>query len=331
MTIVFYISKYLFQYTRDEFYSPSFDFLSLIAPEYIELVKLSFQKHIKHEEVETYEYALITKDGRRIEAIITTKLINYDGAAAILGIVTDITERKQAEAKLEQTMAELERSNSELEQFASIASHDLQQPLRVVTGYLQRLSRRYKGKLDADADECIAYALDGANRMRTLINDLLEYSRVGSHSKNFKPTDCEAVLSRTLTYLQLAIEESSAAVTHDPLPTVMGDDLQLCQVFQNLIGNAIKFCRVQPPHIHVSAEQNGNYWVFSVCDNGIGIDPQYTDSIFEIFKRLHSSVEYPGTGIGLAICKKIVERHGGRIWVESEPGNGSTFYFTIKE
>jgi light-regulated signal transduction histidine kinase (bacteriophytochrome) len=241
----------------------------------------------------------------------------------------EITDRKRAEEMLVQQAEELARSNAELEQFAYVASHDLQEPLRMVTSHLQLLEQRYKGKLNANANEFIAYAIDGATRMQMTIEDLLAYSRVGMWGEDFEPTDCEAVLAHTLADLQVAIEESGAVVTHDPLPMVMADDLQLGQVFQNLIGNAIKFRGEEPPRVHVSAQQEGDEWVFSVRDNGIGIDPEYADCIFEIFQRLHTWEEYPGAGIGLATCKKIMERHGGRIWVESQPREGSTFYFTI--
>lgn len=247
----------------------------------------------------------------------------------VLGYTDDITESKQAEEKLKLTLDDLGRSNQELEQFAYVASHDLQEPLRMVSSYTQLLARRYQGKLDAAADEFIAYAVDGANRMQRLINDLLTYSRVGTRAKPIEPTDCTAVLDQALANLKAAIEKGSAVVTHDPLPIVMADELQLVQLLQNLIGNAIKFHVEKPPCIHVSAEQKGSEWVFSVRDNGIGIDPKYVERIFVLFQRLHTREEYAGTGIGLAICKKIVERRGGRIWVESQPGMGSTFYFTI--
>jgi light-regulated signal transduction histidine kinase (bacteriophytochrome) len=253
----------------------------------------------------------------------------YQQGQAAIFVGVDITERKRAEEKLKLTLADLERSNKELEQFAYVASHDLQEPLRMVSSYTQLLARRYQSQLDAAANEFIAFAVDGANRMQALINDLLAYSRVGTLGKEFEPADCTAVLDRTLANLKAAIEKSSAVVTHDLLPTVMADNLQLVQLFQNLIGNAIKFHGEEPPRVHVSAEQKGNEWVFSIRDNGIGIDPRYAERIFVIFQRLHTREEYPGTGIGLAICKKIVERHGGRIWVESQPGIGSTFYFTI--
>ncbi len=244
-------------------------------------------------------------------------------------LVEDITERELAEVALALHTKELERSNAELARFAHVASHDLQEPLRTVTSYVQLLERRYQGQLDADADEFINYAVKGAARMQQLIVDLLAFSRLDSRAKEFSRVDCNDPLGQALSNLKAAIREAGAAVTHDPLPTVVGDPSQLASLFQNLIGNAIKFRGEEPPRIHVSAESSSKEWTFSVRDNGIGIDPKYGERIFIIFQRLHRTDEYPGTGVGLALCKKIVERHGGRIWVESRPGEGSTFHFTI--
>lgn len=248
--------------------------------------------------------------------------------ARIEGTFIDVTERVRAEEALKKTLEALERSNQELEQFAYVASHDLQEPLRMVSSYTQLLAQRYRGELDADANEFIGFAVDGANRMQQLINDLLAYSRVNTRGGPFDPTDCSTALGRARANLSVAIEESGALVTNDDLPTLWADKTQLVQVFQNLIGNAIKFRGEQPPRVHVSARQEGDEWLFSIRDNSIGIDAQYFERIFVIFQRLHGR-EHTGTGIGLAICQRIVERHGGRIWVESEPGKGSIFYFTI--
>lgn len=236
-----------------------------------------------------------------------------------------------ARQRLEQSVAELGRSNAELQQFAYVASHDLQEPLRMVSSYTQLLAKRYKGKLDADADDFIAFAVDGASRMQRLIQDLLAYSRVSTRGFDRRRTHMENALEQATDNLRLAVKEAGAVVTHDQLPAVMADERQLTQLFQNLLGNAIKFRGEEPPLIHVSAKRLDNDWVFSVQDNGIGIDPQYADRIFIIFQRLHNREEYPGTGIGLAICRRIVERHGGRIWVESAPGKGATFSFTLPD
>jgi signal transduction histidine kinase len=231
--------------------------------------------------------------------------------------------------ELEERTLQLENSNKELEQFAYIASHDLQEPLRMVASYTQLLAKRYQGQLDEKADRYIAYAVDGAKRMQQLITDLLAFSRVTTQARQLIPTDCHAVLQLALTNLRVSISESGAEVTYDPLPTVLAEGAQLTQVFQNLIGNSLKFRGDKTPHVHISAVNNGTEWTFAVRDNGIGIDQQHAEKIFVMFQRLHTREEYPGTGIGLAIVKKIVERHGGRIWVESEVGKGTTFLFTI--
>ena len=242
---------------------------------------------------------------------------------------TEISKRKETEKALQLTLSELERSNAELQQFAYIASHDLQEPLRMISSYLQLLERRYKGELGQDADDFIAFAVDGAKRMQGLINDILQLSRLGTQEKSLQTTDCGAVFHQALTNLRASIEDCCAEVTHDPLPMTKADPTQLVQLFQNLLGNAIKFRGGKDPRIHISAQPKGNEWLLSVGDNGIGIDHRYSDRIFGIFQRLHGRGEYSGTGIGLAICRKIVEGHGGRIWVQSQPGKGATFFFTL--
>ena len=238
-------------------------------------------------------------------------------------------ERRKAMEKLKRTTVDLERSNTELQQFAYVASHDLTEPLRMVVSYLELLGSRAQGKLGEEEREFIGYASDGARRMQHLIQDLLAYARVDTRGRPLEPTDCERVLATVLANLKLAITESQAVVEHDPLPTVEGDVMQLTQVFQNLIGNAIKFRGKEAPRIHIGARRQNGEWIFQVKDNGIGIDPRNFERIFVLFQRLHTRQEYPGTGMGLAICKKIIERHGGRIWVESATGKGTTFLFTI--
>ena len=246
-------------------------------------------------------------------------------------VAWEISDRKRSEEHVRKLNQELQRSNEELELFAYVASHDLQEPLRMVTSYMQLLEKRYAGQLDNDAKEFIDFAVDGADRMHVMINDLLTLSRVGTRGKPFKPVDSGKILDQAIADLGVAIGESGAEVTHGPLPHVMADPGQLAQLFMNLLGNAIKFRGDDAPSIHVSADKKDGEWVFSVRDNGIGIDSRYAAKIFVIFQRLHGRKSYPGTGIGLAVCKKIVERHGGRIWVDSEPGKGSRFYFSMPE
>jgi PAS domain S-box-containing protein len=252
------------------------------------------------------------------------------------GVARNITRRRMNEAKireahdeLEKKAKELARSNEELQQFAYVASHDLQEPLRMISSYTQLIARRYGDRLDGDAKEFMGYIVDGAQRMKQLIEDLLAYSRVGTRGREFQPTDTGAALQKALVNLRAAQQASGAEVTHGAMPMVLADAPQLTQLFQNLIGNAMKFRGEAPSKIHVACEEKPDVWVFTVRDNGIGLDPQYADRIFMMFQRLHTKAEYPGTGIGLAICKKIVDRHGGRIWVESQPGKGCTFGFTI--
>ncbi len=258
-------------------------------------------------------------------------LYEKDGKTVLSTIAQgqDITEMKHHEEDLLKLTKELKRSNEELEQFAYIASHDLREPLRMVTSFSQLLEQRYKGKLDSDADEFIHYIVEGGTRMDALVNDLLEYSRITSHAKPFEPTDMNAVVRDVIRDLSVAVKESGAKIDVDILPKVSVDRLQLMQVFQNLVANAVKFRSGNAPEITIGAVREKEAWVFSVKDNGIGIDPEFSEKIFEIFQRLHSRSDYPGTGIGLAICRRIIERHGGRIWVESKGGEGSTFYFTI--
>lgn len=247
----------------------------------------------------------------------------------IFAVAQDVTARKLAADQLAAANLELTRSNQELEQFAYGASHDLQEPLRMVSSFTQLLAERYEGQLDEKGRKYIAFAVDGAVRMQRLINDLLDYSRVTTKGGPPAPTDSKAILGEALTNLTEAIAETSALVTSGDLPTVSIDRAQLLQLFQNLVGNALKFHGQQPPRVHVSARDLGKEWRFSVEDNGIGLEPRFAERIFVIFQRLHTREEYPGTGIGLALCKRIVERRGGHIWVESVPGAGAKFFFTV--
>ena len=248
---------------------------------------------------------------------------------AVADLVATALERQRVQTALQRTAEDLKRSNRDLEQFAYVASHDLQEPLRAVGGYVKLLERRLSGSLDSKSLEYMAGAFEGALRMERLINDLLAFSRIGTRGREFVPTDLDRVLEQALANLQAGIASAGAKVTHDRLPTLKVDGTQLMQVFQNLVGNAIKFQRDKSPSVHVGAHRQDGCWVFAVRDNGIGIDAEYFEKIFQLFQRLHTRKQYPGTGLGLAICKRIVERHGGTIWVESRAGEGSTFYFSI--
>jgi len=318
---------YILGYEEDELIGKSS--LSFVLAEDRDAVRENAVRMLKGGCSLGYEFRVINKQAKIKWVMETVVPIYYRRKRATLGSLIDITERKQMEERLQQITAEMQRSNTELEQFAYVISHDLQEPLRMISSYTQLLAKRYGKKLDDDADEFIGYAVDGAKRMQTLLHGLLEYSRVGTRGKPFSAVNCEHVVKQAMTNLKIAIEECNASVNYDTLPTVMGDEGQLVRLFQNLIGNAIKFRREEAPQVHISAQRRNNIITFTVKDNGLGIDPQHSQSIFEIFRRLHTTEEYPGTGMGLAICKKIVERHGGHISVQSQPGQGSTFYFSI--
>jgi PAS domain S-box-containing protein len=320
-----------FGYRRDE----------LLGQKVTNIIPEGFAERLIADDLRSSEDALAQQIGTGIELsgrrkdrtefpieLMLSPLGSADGIL-VTAAIRDISVRKAAEADLLHKVEELNRSNEELGQFAYIASHDLQEPLRMVASYTQLLSRRYKGRLDADADEFIAFAVDGATRMQRLIQDLLAYSRVGTKGRELVNTSSEDALRQALSNLRGAMEESGALVTHDPLPEVMADETQLIQLFQNLVGNAIKYQNHETPKIHIGASNGGKQYRFAIRDNGLGIDPQYFERIFGMFQRLHKREEFSGTGIGLAICKKIVERHGGQIAVESRPGIGSVFSFAL--
>jgi PAS domain S-box-containing protein len=304
-------------------------FLSIVHPEDRDLVDRTWTAALKGEPYDIDHRIVVGTEAKWVREKAELEVDEHGVVKGGFGTVQDITERKQAEEALQHITAELARSNAELEQFAYVASHDLQEPLRMVSSYVQLIADRYKGKLDQDADDFIRYAYDGALRMQRLINDLLAYARVGTRGGTFEQVNLEAVLVQALSNLEVAINENNAIITHDSLPVIWGDAGQLIQLFQNLIDNAIKFHGEEAPRIHVSSGLRGSEWVLSVRDNGVGIAPEYFDRIFLLFQRLHPREKYPGTGIGLAICKRIVERHGGLIWVESKPDGGSTFCFSL--
>ena len=271
----------------------------------------------------------LRKDGSEFPVEISLSPLSTEEGVLTSAAIRDVTQRKLDQDRLRQTAEQLRQSNLELQQFAYVASHDLQEPLRAIGTFCEMLRRRYQGQLDAEGDRWIEFVVDGAHRMQALVQDLLTYSRLESGAKPFAAVDVGEVFQRAKTNLGSLIDETRAEVTAGELPTVPGDALQLVQLLQNLVGNAIKFHGHEPPRVHVLAERSDEGWHFAVRDNGIGIEPKFHDRIFDLFKRLHTSDRYPGTGIGLSVCRKVVQRHGGRIWVESAPGRGSTFHFTL--
>ncbi|HEX3014289.1 MAG TPA: PAS domain S-box protein [Methanobacterium sp.] len=323
-----YSTESITGYSRDELIGTDFsDYFT--EPEKAREV---YQQVFQDEKVFNYALEIKHKKGH-VTPVLYNASVYRDGSGGIIGVFAaarDITERKQAEKKLTETIEELERSNYELQQFAYITSHDLQEPLRTIASYTQLIERRYRNKLDDDADDFIDFIVEAAVRMKDMIQGLLYYSRVGTKGGELKSTNTEELLEIVLYNLNAAIKENNVTITHDELPVIVADEGQLIQLFQNLISNAIKFKKDNEyPRVHISAYKDENEYIFSVADNGIGIEPQYFNRIFEVFKRLHTNVEYDGTGIGLSISKRIIERHGGKIWVESEADKGSVFYFTI--
>ena len=317
----------LLGYTKEDFIEKAIweiGFFNDIVANQDKFLELKQKEYVRYEDL-----PLQTAYGRQINVEFVSNVYLVDTKKVIQCNIRDITERKKSEEKLKLILKELQHSNKELEQFAYVASHDLQEPLRMVSSFTQLLEKKYKDKLDIDALEYIKYAVDGANRMQLLINDLLEFSRISSRRKPLVLVDCTSVLGIVRKNLLSHIEDSNALISNDDLPIVMADESQLIRLFQNLIDNAIKFHGTEHPRIYVSAIDLGNEWQFSFKDNGVGIEEEFKDRIFVIFQRLHNREEYPGTGIGLAVCKRIVERHGGKIWFDSVKNIGTNFYFTI--
>jgi protein-histidine pros-kinase len=328
MVLVNAETERLFGYRRDELIGQLVDML--VPERHREHLRYTAQPRTQSVRREI-ELRGRCKDGSEFPVEIMLSPLESPEGILVTAAIRDITSRKNAERHLVKTIGELNRSNAELEQFAYVASHDLQEPLRMVSSYTQLLAKRYTGRLDADADEFIAYAVDGSNRMQTMIQDLLTYSRAGENSETPGMIPSENALQEAIANLRVSIEESGAIVTHDSLPVIAADNTQLTQIFQNLLGNGIKYHGAEVPRLHVAAKHGSNEWIFCVRDNGLGIDPKYFARIFVLFQRLHARNEFAGTGIGLAICKKILERLGGRIWVESQPGQGSSFFFSLPE
>jgi signal transduction histidine kinase len=317
----------------DDTANPSRSWLEkYIHPEDQARVLAAIEKAIQSKTLFELEHRVIRVDGTLGWTFSrAVPILNDDGAIVEwFGAAKDVSEHKAAKEALEAANAALMQSNADLEQFAYSASHDLQEPLRMVATYSELLKREFGGKLGSEGDEFIGYTLQGALRIQQLLKDLRTYTLVSTdRQKPAVDADADAVMDRALTNLHTAIHDSGAVITRGPMPRVRIGEIQLEQLFQNLIGNSIRYRAAETPRIHVAAEEQGSVWLFSVKDNGIGIDPQYKEHIFGMFKRLHGAAEYPGTGMGLAICQRIVERAGGRIWVESEPARGSTFYFTV--
>lgn len=317
----------MFGYERGELIGKNISVLEDLDEEYRHLISGVFGTSFRS--TFSRDVSSRRKDGSGFLSHMRINSLEIEGKKYFVAAHEDVTERKKAERELRNALADLEMSNRELKEFAYVASHDLQEPLRNIVSCVQLLDRRFKGQLSRDADRYINYAVQSAVKMTDLIDALLSYSRVRTKEMDFVPTDCEEVLYSTLADLRGAIDESRAEITHDPLPVITADPTQMGQLMQNLISNGIKFSGNESPRIHISASAGQESWIFSVEDNGIGIESESLDRIFVIFQRLHSKDEYPGTGIGLAITKKIVERHGGKIWAESQPGKGTVFHFTI--
>ena len=325
----------VFGYTLDDF-NKGLNVLQMIIPEDRKKAMKDIMRFLKlkgkEEEIKRKKigYTMLRKDGSTFPSMVYSSPIIYnDTSVGLRSIIIDITDRKKAEKELTNALEEIKRSNTKLEQFAYIASHDLQQPLTMISGFASLLKIRYKESLDKDAREFIDFIIDGATRMHDLIKNLLSFSRIGTQGKTFKPTNMNVVLKKTLNNVRISAIETKAIITNDPLPVIIADESQMGQLLQNLISNAIKFHGPVQPKIHISGETKKNEWIFAVRDNGIGIDSKNFERIFVIFQRLFKKGEFPGTGIGLAVCKKIIQLHGGKLWVESELKKGSTFYFSI--
>ena len=320
----------MYGYSEEEILSMS-SFIDIVIESDKERLSKRLQKRLfEDNSPEIGETSIVRKDGNIINIAYSLKLIKTGDKTQVVSIIRDITEKNKDAELLKINTERLEQSNKDLEQFAYVASHDLREPLRTISSYVQLLESRYKNKLDEDANEFIKYTVDGVQRMDKLINDLLTYSRV-SKQQETELVDCSEILKIVLNNINDIVQENKVKIVVDKLPQLKSNSLQMTQLFQNLISNAIKFHSHNEPQIHISVKEQKNEWLFSIKDNGIGIDKKYEEKIFVIFQRLHTRNQYEGTGIGLAICKKIIDQHEGKIWFESQPEQGTTFYFTIKK